>query len=156
MTSGHQDNAGVIAPPPLIFAVPLAAGLYFNRSNPFPIMAQPFATATGAALLGLAIILGVAALVQFWYAHTALLPHKPTTALIDRGPFRFSRNPVYLSLALGYVGIALLANTVWPLLLLPLALLMLHRGVIEREERYLEQKFGDEYIEYRTRVRRWL
>jgi protein-S-isoprenylcysteine O-methyltransferase Ste14 len=130
--------------------------LYFDRLNPFPIMQRLPALSIGAVLLVLALVLSLSAFAQFWRKHTSVMPQKPTTAIIQSGPFRITRNPLYLSMILLYVGIALVMNTVWPLLLLPLVLLIMHRGVILREERYLEQKFGDEYISYRSRVRRWL
>jgi len=154
--NGHGDNPGVIAPPPLIYAVPLMAGLYVDRANPFPIMPRPFAEWIGGALIVFAVVLSLAAFAQFWRKHTAMMPYKPTTTIIQSGPFRITRNPLYLSMTLIYVGVALVMNTVWPLLLLPLVLLIMHRGVIQREERYLEQKFGDEYISYKSRVRRWI
>ncbi len=110
----------------------------------------------GVVLLAFGFILGLSALVQFWRKRTSVIPYRPTTAIIQSGPFRLTRNPVYLGDTLLYVGVALVMNTAWPLLLLPLVLLIVHRGVILREERYLEQKFGDEYISYRSRVRRWI
>ena len=84
------------------------------------------------------------------------LGRRSVLAIIQSGPFRISRNPVYLADTLCYVGVAILLNTAWPLLFLPVVLLVMHRGVILREERYLEQKFGDEYNSYKMRVRRWL
>jgi protein-S-isoprenylcysteine O-methyltransferase Ste14 len=156
VAKGYGDNPGVIAPPPLIYGVPLAVGLYMNRTDPFPIMPAQYAQWTGGALIAVAAVLGVSAFAQFWRKHTPVMPYRPTTAIIESGPFRFTRNPLYVSLALGYMGIAILLNSGWPLLLLPLVLLVMHRGVILREERYLEQKFGDEYNSYRMRVRRWL
>jgi protein-S-isoprenylcysteine O-methyltransferase Ste14 len=156
MPNGHGDNPGVVAPPPLIYAVPLAVGLYLDRANPFPIMPRPLATWLGVALIVLAGVLAVSAFAQFWRKHTSPMPFKPTTAIIQSGPFRISRNPLYLSLTLLYLGIALFKNTAWPVLLLPLVLVVVYRGVILREERYLEQKFGDEYVSYKSRVRRWI
>lgn len=156
MPNGHADNPGVVAPPPLIYAVPLAAGLYMNRADPFPIMSPLYAKWIGIVLIAIAVALSVSAFIQFRRKHTAVMPYKPTTAIIESGPFRFTRNPLYLSLAIGYVGVAILMNSTWPLLLLPLVLLVVHRGVILREERYLEQKFGDEYNAYKVRVRRWI
>ncbi len=156
MSSGYADIPGVVAPPPLIFGVPLAAGLYMNRTDPFPMMPPRYAQWIGVALIVVAVVLGVSAFAQFWRKRTSVMPYRPTTAIIETGPFRISRNPLYLSLALGYIGIAILLNSAWPLLLLPLVLLVIHRGVILREERYLEQKFGDEYNSYKMRVRRWI
>ena len=154
--NGYADSPGVVAPPPLIYGVPLAAGLYMNRADPFPIIPEQYARWIGVALLAVAVVMGVSAFAQFWRKHTAVMPYRPTTAIIQSGPFRITRNPLYLSLAIGYIGIAMLMNAAWPLLLLPLVLLVMHRGVILREERYLEQKFGDEYNSYKMRVRRWL
>ena len=83
-------------------------------------------------------------------------PEKPTNTIISTGPFVFSRNPIYLSYTLVYVGIALVVNTIWPILFLPAAIIGIHYGVIIREECYLEGLFSDEYLQYRARVRRWL
>lgn len=85
-----------------------------------------------------------------------MMPFAPTTAIIDTGPFALTRNPLYLSMTLLYTGLTLIINTIWPLLLLPFVLVVVQRGVIEREERYLERKFGEEYLSYKSRVRRWL
>ena len=153
---GYADNPGVIAPPPLIYAVPLAAGWYINRTNPFPMMPAEYAKWIGLAVIGVGVVLMVLAGVQFWRKHTSVIPYSPTTAIVQSGPFRISRNPIYLADTLCYVGGAILLNTAWPLIFLPLVLLVMHRGVILREERYLEQKFGDEYIDYKTSVRRWI
>ena len=89
-------------------------------------------------------------------AETNVDPYKPATAVVTRGPFRFTRDPLYLSMTLMYGGIATVANALLPVLLLPIVLRLMRRGVIEREERYLERKFGDEYIEYKVRTPRWI
>jgi protein-S-isoprenylcysteine O-methyltransferase Ste14 len=83
-------------------------------------------------------------------------PREPTTAIVTGGPYRFTRNPLYLSMTLVYAGITALANALPAALLLPAVLAFMRRGVIEREERYLERKFGDEYMDYKARVRRWI
>ena len=89
-------------------------------------------------------------------ADTTLRTDKPVSILVQEGPFRYSRNPGYLSLAMIYAGIATLRNALWAILFLPLALFVIQREVIEREERYLERTFGEEYLDYKTRVRRWV
>ena len=150
------DNAGVIAPPPLIFAVPLAIALYENRSNPFTILPQHYATLGGEILIALGLVPMCAAMIQFLRARTAIVPTRPTTTLVESWPYSMSRNPIYLSLAIIYIGISLYFNTLWPFLLLPLVLIVVQRGVIDREERYLEGKFGSDYIDYKSRVRRWI
>jgi protein-S-isoprenylcysteine O-methyltransferase Ste14 len=152
----RKDNPGVIAPPPLIFAIPLIGGVLVGRAFPFQVLPRSLALVIGGALTLFALVLFFWALLSFRQAATPMVPYKPTAAIIDTDPFALTRNPVYLAMALLYVGITLLVNTVWPLLLLPFVLGLVQRGVIEREERYLEQKFGDEYMSYKSRVRRWL
>jgi protein-S-isoprenylcysteine O-methyltransferase Ste14 len=89
-------------------------------------------------------------------AKTTFDVRKPTSAIVTNGPYRFSRNPSYVSLTLLYGGIACLVNSLWVLLMVVPAVTVMHFGVIKREERYLEAKFGDEYREYKTTVRRWV
>ena len=81
---------------------------------------------------------------------------KPTNSLVTAGPFRFSRNPIYIGLTLAYVGLSLVFNSYWPLPFLPPVLVIMHYGVIKREEAYLEELFGPDYRDYRSQVRRWL
>ena len=80
---------------------------------------------------------------------------KPVPKLTTEGPFRLSRNPGYLSFVMIYAGIALLRNSLWAILLLPLVVMVMQREVIGREESYLERTFGEEYLTYKVRVRRW-
>ena len=80
----------------------------------------------------------------------------PATVLVMHGPFRFSRNPQYVSVNIIYIGIAISLNALWPIAFLPVVLLIMTEGVIKREERYLERKFGEEYLSYKARVRRWI
>jgi protein-S-isoprenylcysteine O-methyltransferase Ste14 len=89
-------------------------------------------------------------------AGTNVRPDRPTTALVTEGPFRYSRNPLYVGVTLMYTGLALLIPALWPLLLLVPVLVVMRWGVIAREERYLERKFGEPYRAYLARVRRWI
>ena len=89
-------------------------------------------------------------------AGTAVSAYKSTTSMVTGGSFQFSRNPMYLSLTMLYVGIAIVLKALWPLMLLPITLVGITLGVIKPEERYLERKFGQEYLSYKARVRRWL
>jgi protein-S-isoprenylcysteine O-methyltransferase Ste14 len=96
-----------------------------------------------------------------WRARTPIIgepfvPGRPTSSLVTDGPFRHTRNPGYLAATISYAGIASLTNALWVILLLPVMLLMVQRAVIEREERYLERKFGEEYLRYKALVRRWI
>jgi protein-S-isoprenylcysteine O-methyltransferase Ste14 len=110
----------------------------------------------GVAFLLLPSVLGFAAFRAMRRARTSVNPYRPTTVLLTEGPFRVSRNPMYLGMAVQYVGLALLFNSLWAMVLLPLALVIVHLSVIKREERYLERKFGEEYRAYKAKVRRWI
>src|SRR5215204_1198071 len=155
-TREAQDNPGVIAPPPLIYAAALAAGLLANRRYRIPFLPRPLARTLGWPLVIGGIAVGFLGSREMRRAETNLDPYKPTTAIVTEGPFRFTRNPLYLSMTLIYGGISAVANALPAALLLPIVLRLMRRGVIEREERYLERKFGDEYIEYKVRTPRWI
>jgi protein-S-isoprenylcysteine O-methyltransferase Ste14 len=155
-TAEAPDTAGVIAPPPLIYLAGLAFG--FGLEALLPGASLPgLIRWVGGGVLALA---GVALLASFNTAFTrkgtAVEPWKPTTAIVTTGPYRVTRNPAYLGMALVYVGIALLAGALWLLVPLPLVLVVIDRAVIAREERYLERKFGREYLDYKAGVRRWI
>jgi protein-S-isoprenylcysteine O-methyltransferase Ste14 len=152
----RQDTPGVIAPPPLIYAAALIAGLILHAMYPVRFLPSTLTPVMGWSLIGAGIFLIVAGFRAMHRAHTPVDPYKPSTAIVVEGPYRFSRNPLYVSLTIVYVGIAMLINTLWVLLLLPVILFIIRRGVIDREERYLEQKFGEEYLRYKANVRRWI
>jgi len=113
-------------------------------------------TLLGWLLAGAGVALAASAIVLFRRAGTSPVPIQPTTALVAQGPYRFTRNPMYVGLAALYAGIALLVNSLWPLVLLPVVLVVIRWWVIAREEAYLERKFGDAYRAYTRRERRWL
>ncbi|MDP2390055.1 MAG: methyltransferase [Acidobacteriota bacterium] len=153
------DHAGVWIPPPLLFVIPLVVARMLNSRRPWLLVDDHV---MALWLLGLVVVLagvavGLAGVAVFRDARTTVLPAgRPTTAIVQRGPYRFTRNPMYLAMALAYAGLALLLNTMWALVLLPLVLAVIDRAVIRREERYLTAKFGRPYREYCARVRRWL
>jgi protein-S-isoprenylcysteine O-methyltransferase Ste14 len=150
------DHAGVRFPPPFLYAIPLGIGLLIQRFYPAAILPRGIALALGVPLVALGLALAAVAMASFVRARTSPIPIKPTTAIVATGPYRFTRNPMYLGLALLYLGVTLWVDTLWPLLFLPLVLFTIQRTVIAREERYLEAKFGDEYRGYKARVRRWI
>ena len=152
----NADNPGVIAPPPLIYAGALAAGLLANRRFHVPFLPRRVAWKLGAPLVACGLAVGFLGTREMRRAETNVDPYKPATAVVTGGPFRFTRNPLYLSMTLIYGGIAAVANALPAALLLPIILRLMRRGVIEREERYLERKFGDEYIEYKVGTPRWI
>jgi protein-S-isoprenylcysteine O-methyltransferase Ste14 len=147
----------VIAPPPLIYLGGILIGLALNRWwRPWPIFAATAPRWSGLVLLVAGATIIVAGRKALVAAETNVNPFRPTTAIVSSGPFRFTRNPLYLSMTIIYLGLALAANTWWSFLLLVPVLLLIHFGVVTREERYLERKFGESYRGYRLRVRRYL
>ena len=156
MAEDERNNAGVVAPPPLIYLGPLVLGLLLNRRFPAPFLPRGMTRILGWPLLGGGILLMGWFFLTMRRAGTPVNPQEPVSRLVVNGPFRYSRNPAYLSLAVIYAGISSLADALWAVLLLPATLLVIQRGVIEREERYLERKFGEDYLRYKARVRRWI
>jgi protein-S-isoprenylcysteine O-methyltransferase Ste14 len=156
MNEQISDNAGVIAFPPALYAITLMVGL--GISFLFPVSFLPHLVSLPVAALAMigAGWLSTSAFRTMTSAQTAVDPSKPTTAIVSSGVFRLSRNPLYLSLTLLYIGISLLFSATWALLLLLPLLVVMQVGVIQREEVYLERKFGDEYLRYKAQVRRWI
>lgn len=152
----EPDRAMVIAPPPLLYLGALAIGLGLQAGFQVRVLPHGIARFAGGIACGLAAALGGSGLWALHRAGTSQNPRRPTRALVVSGPYRISRNPLYLSLLCLYVGIGLLANSLWLFLLAVPLVAVLRLGVIGPEERYLERKFGDEYRRYRSRVRRWL
>jgi protein-S-isoprenylcysteine O-methyltransferase Ste14 len=148
------DTAGVVAPPPLIYAGALAAGLLAKTLIPTAFLPRRVTQLVGLPLLGAGLLLLLSSLRTMHQAGTDVRPDKPTSSLVIDGPYRFTRNPIYLGFTLFYGGITALANSLPSALLLPFVLVVMRRGVIEREERYLERIFGEEYLLYKARVRR--
>jgi protein-S-isoprenylcysteine O-methyltransferase Ste14 len=146
----ENDRPGVIAPPPAIFLIAFLIGAACR--NFLPRVGSPIA---GSVLAVIGVAIGGWAFTQMQRARTNIDPYKPATALVTSGPYRFTRNPIYLAMTLLYVAAAISFRIIPALILLPIAILLLQFGVIRREERYLEAKFGDRYREYRSRVRRW-
>ena len=151
-------NAGVHFPPPFVYVGGIAVGWLLGRWVAWRITNGPSQPRNVAAVLfALAFLaLFAGALIAFRRARTTLIPNKPATAFVTRGPYGFTRNPMYLSLVCLYVAVALWLNSWWPFVLLPAVILVIDRAVIAREERYLGAAFPTEYGAYRARVRRWL
>jgi protein-S-isoprenylcysteine O-methyltransferase Ste14 len=152
----NQDNPGIRVPPPLIYLVPLAAGLVLDRRLHLPFLPRGVARGLGWSLLGGGVTLNAWFLQTIRKADVPIRTDKPVPRLTTQGPFRYSRNPSYLALALIYAGIASLRNSLWAMLLLPPVVMVMQREVIGREERYLERAFGEEYLAYKVQVRRWV
>lgn len=154
--TASSDSPGVITHPPFIYAGGLLIAFGLHWLWPMPILTGPVGDWVGGLLIVLGLAVAVWAIVTFVSAGTNVPTHKPSTTVVSRGPYRFSRNPIYVGLTAVMGGIGLMANTAWVLILLVPTLLVMHYGVILREERYLEAKFGADYRAYAERVRRWL
>ena len=156
MTDQTRDNPGVMAFPPLLYVATLATSLLLQVLAPWHPFSVPLRRFLGGLLLISSAVLAKWGENTLRRAGTNVDPRQPSLVLVTEGPFRFTRNPLYLALIGLYLGITLLLNAFWPwLFLLPL-LVMTHYGIVRREERYLEAKFGEAYRAYRTRVRRYL
>jgi protein-S-isoprenylcysteine O-methyltransferase Ste14 len=151
----RRDTPGVVAPPPLIYLACL--GLGFVLEWLLPEIDPPAALQVlGIVLLVVGLALFASFVSALTRARTPLDPYSQTTAIVTTGPYRLSRNPAYLAMALIYAGIALVAEAPWALAMLVPAVLIVQYGVIAREERYLERLFGEEYLRFKRRTRRWL
>jgi protein-S-isoprenylcysteine O-methyltransferase Ste14 len=151
-----QDNPGIRVPPPTIYLLALLLGLLLNRRLYVSFVSRGVARVLGWLLVGGGMALAAWFVRTMRGADTTIRIDKPVSSLVQDGPFRYTRNPGYVALAMIYAGIAVLRNALWAILLLPLVLMVIQREVIEREERYLERTFGEEYLNYKSRVRRWV
>jgi len=156
MPNDERDNPGILVPPPLIYLLPLLLGLALDRRVHLAFLPHGVARMIGWPLVGGAVALSGWSFQTLRSADTTVRPDKPASRVIQHGPFAFSRNPIYVSFAVLYLGIAVLRNALWPVMLLPLVLYVVQREVIGREERYLERTFGQEYLTYKAKVRRWV
>lgn len=151
-----NDYPQVRVMPPLVFLGYLIGTLVLNWYVPFPTpWVTPLRVVGGLAVIA-GFLLSGSALSQMAKVHTSPDPHQPVTALVTSGPYRFTRNPIYLGFFLIYLGFTLLAGTLWGLIASPFLLLTITIVVIHAEETYLDGKFGEQYKEYRSRVRQWI
>jgi protein-S-isoprenylcysteine O-methyltransferase Ste14 len=150
----EQDNPGIWLPPPLTYLLTLLLGLVLDSRLHVPFLPHRLARVLGWPLVGGGMALATWFVRTMRSADTTLDVDKPVSSLVQDGPFRYTRNPGYLSLAMIYAGIAILRNALWAILFLPLLVVVTQRELIEREERYLERTFGEEYLAYKRRVPR--
>ena len=151
-----HEGPGLRVHPPVVYLLAMAVGVGLNVV--WPVRPLPGWWGVGGGIVvtgfGAAIMPGVVA--RFRRAGTAFNPHKPASVLITDGPYRFSRNPAYVALTLWYLGIGLVLDNAWILLLVIPPVVIMDRWAIPREERHLEAQFGDAYVRYKAKVRRWL
>lgn len=152
----ESDSPGVRLPPPVVFAAGLALGLCVSAWIPTRWLDPVVSRTLGWLLTGAWFALTAWAFSTFRRAGTTVRPDRPATRLATFGPYSVTRNPMYVSLTLLYAGVAILWQSFWALLLLPVVLIFIDRRVIGREELYLERRFGADYTRYKAQVRRWL
>ena len=154
-------HPGVRFPPAFLYVGALAiAWLLEFRVRRFRFVGVNESTAAietaGIFLVVIGVALGLWGMLTFARARTAILPIKAASRLVETGPYRISRNPMYTGMSIAYLGLMLRLNWGWALVLFPVVIVLLHRFVISKEERYLLAEFGEEYAAYCRRVRRWI
>ena len=152
------DAAAVRVFPPAVPLLTILLGIGLNRLCPFRLkLSAPARYMTGGGIIGAAVLgLGLSSVILLRRSGQSENPWTPTTEVVTRGPYRFTRNPLYLQMVLGCVGFAILLRNLWILLLTPLCAWALHIFAILPEEVYLERKFGEGYRSYKCKVPRWL
>jgi protein-S-isoprenylcysteine O-methyltransferase Ste14 len=152
----NADRPGVPIAPPLLFVIPLLVSIVIEHFFPTIFVHGPVRWIAGVLLVALGVALNIAGFVTQKHAGTDPIPFNPTTKIVSHGLYRFSRNPMYIGFALWTLGVAILINSLWALMAVPVGLISIDLLVVAREERYLERKFGEEYLSYKRRVRRWI
>ena len=149
-----KDHANVRIHPPVLFVIHLFFAYLLNQLLPLAFPNIPVWVGYFLVLIGLG--LAFSAVSQFMRAHTTLDPHGSVNEIVTSGPYRFSRNPIYLGFVCLLIGFPLIFKSYWGLILSPIFIILMNTLVIQHEETYLEKKFGEVYINYKSRVRRWL
>jgi protein-S-isoprenylcysteine O-methyltransferase Ste14 len=150
------DNAAVIVRPPFLYIGAFVAVLLLRAFRPLPILDRPPTRWLGVFTLLLGLALAVRGRRELTAAGTNVSPSRPATTIVSSGPYRLSRNPLYVALTLLFIGLTLAFDTWWGFVVLVPVLIVMHFGVVVREERYLTKKFGESYRQYRANVRRYL
>jgi len=164
MAESTSKDPGTVAPVPIVLTIALSTfllggfvlGGVINFFIPFPIWPSVWTRVVGFVPLAVGTGLLVTTRDAFTRHRTSTRPWEPSVALVQEGPYRFSRNPIYLSIAAIFLGVSLFDNSVLLLVVLAIDLILVDRIQIPREERYLQERFGDAYSQYKARVRRWI
>jgi protein-S-isoprenylcysteine O-methyltransferase Ste14 len=151
-----EDSAHILAAPPFFFIIPLLIGVVLEYLIPKKIFSTVASIIIGLIFSWASLPFFILSLKSFFKSKTTFDARNSTTSLVTRGIYKISRNPAYLSLVLLYIGISFLINSVWILILVVPAFYSIQKFCIEREEKYLEGKFGDQYLAYKKQVRRWI
>jgi protein-S-isoprenylcysteine O-methyltransferase Ste14 len=156
MRNATGDRANVVASPPVIFAAVLALGFILDWRWPASFLPDGWSLPLGFIIIFLAANIKLFAVRELVRIKSNLNVYRPTNDIATSGPYGMSRNPIYAGIVLLNIGIACFVNSLWIFLLTTVLVPMLLKGVIEPEEAYLEQKFGDKYLRYKVKVRRWI
>lgn len=156
MSPDNTDSAGIKFPPPFVFLLSILIGLGIHRFWPMSVVPATLAMPLGVASLAFALVLVVLGFRELRRHETTIRPDEPSSAIVKTGPYRFTRNPLYVSLSALHLGIALWTNILWVVLMLIPAWVVMTTQVIAREEAYLERAFGKDYLSYKASVRRWI
>ena len=156
MSDEDKRGPGLRFPPPLLPLGFIGGAWLLQRWQPLPIAGDTRLLLAGILVMVAALLLALTTLFHFWRAKTHVEPWQPTSAIIQGGVFRFSRNPIYLAFCIATFGAALIIDSWWGLIVIVPLVWLLQMLVIRKEENYLEAKFGHHYLDYRRRVRRWI
>ena len=151
-----EQRGPAALPPPVLYLVALVVGLLLEQLWPASLMPEHWSNLLGWTFMLVGAGVAVAAFLRFRRAETPFDVRKPATALVTDGPYRLSRNPGYVALTVFYAGVAFILNSPWVLVMAVPAFLMVDRLIVRREERHLQQTFGNDYVRYRNSVRRWI
>jgi len=155
--SEKRDNPGVIVHPPIALLIAFVAGLVLEWLRPLPFVPASIPSFwVGVLLFAAGFALLIWAFLSFRKAGTNVQTSEPATTIVERGPYGYSRNPIYSGMFLALTGLAVGFDSLWILAMLVPFYLVIRYGVVAREEAYLERKFGATYLGYKSRVRRWL
>lgn len=152
----NKTHADVKIQPPVLTFIHVALAFLLTWLFPLPWMVPPILQAGGLLLVVIGLLIGVVALIAIRSVHTTTDPHGSVSKLVTFSIYRFTRNPVYLGFVLMLIGILLNAGSYWGIILAPMLVILFNRIIIEREEEYLALKFGDQYRNYKLKVRRWI
>lgn len=150
-----RHGPGIRLHPPVIYAVSILAGIGLDKFWPLAMPPGLHGMLYAGCILAVAVGIALWSLYQFYREDTDVRPDRPDRALITGGPYRYTRNPLYITLSLIQLAVAVWLNNLWILLFLPLSIIAITHYAIAREERYLEKLFGRDYLDYKARVRRW-
>jgi protein-S-isoprenylcysteine O-methyltransferase Ste14 len=156
MSEMRVDHANVKIHPPVLLLIHIFAAFLLNWVIPLPFVFPDALVWVGYILILVGIGLAFSAAGRIMQAHTTLDPHGSVSEIVTSGPYRFSRNPIYLGFVCLLIGFPFIFRSYWGLVLSVVLMISLYQFVIKHEEAYLEKKFGDVYTDYKSRVRRWL